>query len=184
MSASNLRGNASAPGSMELNASVGMLGERGERLVMRSGDLQGDDLATASTLPGAEGIREESSENSDEPLPRPPSETTENEIPVSSIFVHNTRRNPQTAAFYDEHAIDASSIPTGDGPFRDEGMSVQMLLSGAQEGARAPPRPVNISELNMVSRSRGQTLSAGVRTPHQAQNFLLLRTLNSCCQQL
>ena len=123
---------------------------------------------TSAIPAGTEGIREESSENSDDPLPRPPSDTIEDEIPVSSIFVHNTRRNPQTAAFYDEHGIDASSIPVGDGPFRDDGVSIQQQLDSGQE---APHRLVNISELNMVSRSRGRTLSAGVRPANSTSHY-------------
>lgn len=175
------RARASGPGSgtvgsSDLNASLGMLGERGERLEMRSGEIPADAVVTTSAVPARGGIREEEDEDDiheDDSLPGPPGPggpPIEEEIPVSSIFVHNNRLNPQTVAFYDEHRIEASSIRAGDDPFRDEGASVQQLLDGGEEEAQL--RPVNISELNMVSRARGRTLSAGVRTLRQHTSCL------------
>jgi hypothetical protein len=161
------RGPGSGNESTELNSSIGALAERGERLEMVSGVLRDDDdVVVTSIAPGVEGITEET-ESSDENVPAsgPPGPgDVGDDLPPSSIFIPSVRRNPATAAFYDEHSIDASAIQPGDGPFRDDGASVQQLLSGGEEGPQV--RPVNISELNMVSRSRGRTLSAGVRTLH------------------
>lgn len=152
------RAPGSVQGSTDLNSSLGVL-------EMRSGDLQGEDIGPiVAGPPGQEpGAISEESENSDDTLPGAlgPGDAIGNEIPPSRIFIPGNRRNPQTAAFYDEYDIDASSVPSGDSPYRDDGASVQQLLNG--EGGGSQVRPVNISELNMVSRSRGRALSTGVR---------------------
>jgi hypothetical protein len=146
-----------------------------DRLYIHSSQLgEGDDTAAMSTAaipPGPAGIREEpSGASSDGTTPGTTTSAEEGEeITSSRVFAPAVRRNMgQAASFYDEHNIDATSIPDGGGPHRDEGASVQQLLSGESEGPKL--RHVNISELNMFSRSRGRALSAGVRIlpPHPA----------------
>jgi hypothetical protein len=161
--------------SSELASSLGALRDSVDRLYIHSSQLgEGDDttaMSTAAIPPGPAGIREEPSGVSSDGATPGTANSAEVEVEITSarVFAPAARRNlGQAASFYDEYSIDAAAILDGGGPHRDEGASVQQLLSGETEGPKL--RPVNISELNMFSRSRGRALSAGVRIlpPHPA----------------